>query len=157
MQGGSTGIGYGLKYQVKFKPFFSLKYTVFFTDCSICHLKLFLQARCIADVKADTDHTSFLAGTLSLKEENEVHLLLCLYLPRLILLWTFLFLGENVWIVVQCLNFIFDYFQVHLIRLSSDDNELICEGLFSHPDEIWDLASCPFDQRIFSTVFSSGK
>ncbi|KAI3749633.1 hypothetical protein L2E82_20248 [Cichorium intybus] len=32
-------------------------------------------ARCIADVKADTYHTSFLAGTLSLKEENEVHLI----------------------------------------------------------------------------------
>lgn len=30
------------------------------------------QARCISDVKADTDHTSFLTGTLSLKEENEV-------------------------------------------------------------------------------------
>ncbi|XP_059634004.1 WD repeat-containing protein DWA2 isoform X1 [Cornus florida] len=89
MQGGSTGIGYGLKYQ----------------------------ARCIADVKADTDHTSFITGTLSLKEENEVH----------------------------------------LIRLSSGGTELVCEGLFSHPDEIWDLASCPFDQRIFSTVFSSGE
>ncbi|KAL6524933.1 hypothetical protein OROMI_030526 [Orobanche minor] len=87
MQGGSTGIGYGLKYQ----------------------------ARCISDVKADTDHTSFLTGTLSLKEENEVH----------------------------------------LVRLSSGGTELICEGLFSHPNEIWDLASCPFDQRIFSTVFSS--
>ncbi|XP_044476102.1 WD repeat-containing protein DWA2-like isoform X2 [Mangifera indica] len=89
MQGGSSGIGYGLKYQ----------------------------ARCISDVKADTDHTSFLAGTLSLKEENEVHLL----------------------------------------RLSSGGTELICEGLFSHPNEIWDLCSCPFDQRIFSTVFSSGE
>ncbi|KVI07723.1 hypothetical protein Ccrd_013914, partial [Cynara cardunculus var. scolymus] len=89
MQGGSTGVGYGLKYQ----------------------------ARCITDVKADTDHTSFLTGTLSLKEENEVH----------------------------------------LIRLSSDGTELVCEGLFSHPNEIWDLASCPFDQRIFSTVFSSGE
>jgi hypothetical protein len=44
MQGGSSGIGYGLKYQ----------------------------ARCISDVKADRDHTSFLTGTLSLKEENEV-------------------------------------------------------------------------------------
>ncbi|KAF8410325.1 hypothetical protein HHK36_002852 [Tetracentron sinense] len=87
MQGGSTGLGYGLKYQ----------------------------ARCIADVKADTDSTSFIAGTLSLKEENEVH----------------------------------------LIRLSSSGTELICEGLFSHPNEIWDLSSCPFDQRIFSTVFSS--
>lgn len=89
MQGGSTGIGYGLKYQ----------------------------ARCIADVKADTDHTSFIAGTLSLKEENEVH----------------------------------------LIRLANGGTELICEGLFSHPNEIWDLASCPFDQRIFSTVFSNGE
>lgn len=44
MQGASSGIGYGLKYQ----------------------------ARCVADVKADTDHTSFITGTLSLKEENEV-------------------------------------------------------------------------------------
>ncbi|XP_075509467.1 WD repeat-containing protein DWA2-like [Primulina tabacum] len=90
MQGVSTGVGYGLKYQ----------------------------ARCISDVKADIDHTSFLTGTLSLKEETKY---------------------------------------VHLIRLSSGGTELICEGLFSHPNEIWDLASCPFDQRIFSTVFSSGE
>ncbi|KAH1123759.1 hypothetical protein GLYMA_06G018800v4 [Glycine max] len=89
MQAASSGIGYGLKYQ----------------------------ARCISDVKADTDHTSFLAGTLSLKEENEVH----------------------------------------LIRLSSSGTELFCEGLFSHPNEIWDLVSCPFDQRIFSTVYSNGE
>ncbi|GMH04658.1 hypothetical protein Nepgr_006498 [Nepenthes gracilis] len=89
MQGGSTGLGYGLKYQ----------------------------ARCIADVKADTDHTSFIAGTLSLKEENEIH----------------------------------------LIWLASGGTELICEGLFSHPNEIWDLASCPFNQRIFSTVFFNGE
>jgi hypothetical protein len=46
---------------------------------------------------------------------------------------------------------------VHLLRLSSGGTELICEGLFSHPNEIWDLSSCPFDQRIFSTVFSTGK
>ncbi|XP_015884079.1 WD repeat-containing protein DWA2 [Ziziphus jujuba] len=89
MQGGSSGIGYGLKYQ----------------------------ARCISDVKADTDHTSFITGTQSLKEENEVH----------------------------------------LIRLSTGGTELVCEGLFSHPNEIWDLASCPFDQRIFSTVYSTGE
>ncbi|KAG0486113.1 hypothetical protein HPP92_008208, partial [Vanilla planifolia] len=43
MQSGSTGIVYG-----------GLKY----------------QARCIADVSADPDNTSFLAGTLSLKEEK---------------------------------------------------------------------------------------
>ncbi|KAF5197872.1 Earp and garp complex-interacting protein, partial [Thalictrum thalictroides] len=77
MQGGQTGVGYGLKYQ----------------------------ARCIADVKADTDQTTFIAGTLSLKEENEVH----------------------------------------LIRLSSSETELYCE------------ASCPFDARIFSTVFSTSE
>ncbi|XVE56268.1 hypothetical protein DITRI_Ditri03aG0224800 [Diplodiscus trichospermus] len=87
MQGGSSGIGYGLKQD----------------------------ALCISDVKADTDHTSLITGTLSLREENEVH----------------------------------------LIRLSSGGTELICEGLFSYPNEIWDLASCPFDQRIFSTVFST--
>ncbi|KAL6583992.1 hypothetical protein OROMI_003281 [Orobanche minor] len=44
---------------------------------------------------------------------------------------------------------------VHLVRLLSGGTELICEGLFSHPNEIWDLASCPFDQRILYTVFSS--
>ncbi|XP_074583923.1 WD repeat-containing protein DWA2-like [Curcuma longa] len=90
MRGASTGIVYG-----------GLKY----------------QARCIADVKADVDHTSFLAGTLSLKEENEVH----------------------------------------LIRLSPSGSQLICDGLFYHPNEIWDLKSCPFDPRIFSTVFTSGE
>ncbi|KAJ7957956.1 WD repeat-containing protein DWA2-like [Quillaja saponaria] len=89
MQGGSSGIGYGLKYQ----------------------------ARCISDVKVDTDNTSFLTGTLSLKEENEVH----------------------------------------LIRLPSGGSELICEGLFSHPNEIWGLASCPCDQRIFSTDVVEGE
>ncbi|XP_072996790.1 WD repeat-containing protein DWA2-like [Typha latifolia] len=90
MQGGSTGVVYG-----------GLKY----------------QARCISDVKADPDHTTFLAGTLSLKEENEVH----------------------------------------LIRLSESGFELVCEGLFYHPNEIWDLKSCPYDPRIFSTVFTSGE
>ncbi|GFS37234.1 DWD (DDB1-binding WD40 protein) hypersensitive to ABA 2 [Actinidia rufa] len=39
---------------------------------------------------------------------------------------------------------------MHLIRLSSGGIELVCEGLFSHPNEIWDLSSCSFDQRIFS-------
>jgi len=47
MQAGSGGIAYGLKYQ----------------------------ARCIANVTADSQHTSFLVGTLSLREENEVHLI----------------------------------------------------------------------------------
>uniref|UniRef100_A0ACD6AIH4 Uncharacterized protein n=2 Tax=Avena sativa TaxID=4498 RepID=A0ACD6AIH4_AVESA len=90
MQGGSSGIVYG-----------GLKY----------------QARCIADVRADAGSTTFLAGTLSLKEENEVH----------------------------------------LIRLLPGENELVCDGLFYHPNEIWDLKSCPFDHRLFSTVYTSGE
>ncbi|XP_006660371.1 WD repeat-containing protein DWA2 [Oryza brachyantha] len=90
MQGGSSGIVYG-----------GLKY----------------QARCIADVRADAGSTTFLAGTLSLKEENEVH----------------------------------------LIRLSPAESELVCDGLFYHPNEIWDLKSCPFDHRVFSTVYTSGE
>lgn len=47
MQGESIDVGYGLEYQ----------------------------ARCITDVKAETDHTSFLTGTLSIKEENEAYLI----------------------------------------------------------------------------------
>ncbi|KAF0898360.1 hypothetical protein E2562_007210 [Oryza meyeriana var. granulata] len=84
------------------------------------HLLLTLplfQARCIADVRADAGSTTFLAGTLSLKEENEVH----------------------------------------LIRLSPAESELVCDGLFYHPNEIWDLKSCPFDHRVFSTVYTSGE
>ncbi|KAK3038851.1 hypothetical protein RJ639_028573 [Escallonia herrerae] len=116
MQGGSTGIGYGLKYQVKPRKTSTRPYMILQIRNPNSVSISYFQARCIADVKADTDHTSFITGTLSLKEENEVH----------------------------------------LIRLSSGGTELVCEGLFSHPNEIWDLASCPFDQRIFSTVFFSG-
>uniref|UniRef100_A0A453RQW7 EIPR1-like beta-propeller domain-containing protein n=1 Tax=Aegilops tauschii subsp. strangulata TaxID=200361 RepID=A0A453RQW7_AEGTS len=75
------------------------------------------RARCITDVRADAGSTTFLAGTLSLKEENEVH----------------------------------------LIRLLPGENELVCDGLFYHPNEIWDLKSCPFDHRLFSTVYTSGE
>ncbi|PWZ52404.1 hypothetical protein Zm00014a_011440 [Zea mays] len=74
-------------------------------------------ARCIADIRADAGSTTFLAGTLSLKEENEVH----------------------------------------LIRFSPAESELVCDGLFYHPNEIWDLKSCPFDHRVFSTVYTSGE
>lgn len=113
-----------------------------------------IQARCISDVKADTDHTSFITGTQSLKEENEVNFYFYFF-----------------WLIIRdlktWLNFISmickgsetngtEIFQVHLIRLSTGGTELVCEGLFSHPNEIWDLASCPFDQRIFSTVYSTG-
>lgn len=92
MQGGSTGIGYGLKYQVNLPKSHSL------SDCRVVsrisfifvnkylYSFLFLQARCISDVKADTDHTSFLTGTLSLKEENEVRFFFFFILPPTLIL-----------------------------------------------------------------------
>ncbi|KAH9315412.1 hypothetical protein KI387_024039, partial [Taxus chinensis] len=84
----SGGVAYGLKYQ----------------------------ARCIANVTADSHNTSFLLGTLSPRDDNEVH----------------------------------------FIQLSPFGTELTCEGLYLHPHEIWDLASCPFDLHIFTTVYASG-
>lgn len=74
------------------------------------------QARCIANVTADSQTTTFLVGTLSPRDDNEVH----------------------------------------LIQISPFGTELTCEGLYSHPHEIWDLASCPFDRHVFSTVYASG-
>lgn len=74
------------------------------------------QARCIAALTADLEHTRFLVGTLSLKEENEVH----------------------------------------LIQYSTNSGDLTCEGLYPHQHEIWDLACCPFDPLVFSTVYASG-
>jgi len=86
MQAASSGIGYGLKYQVQpAKPSQVILIDLILPFLILC---FWWQARCISDVKADTDHTSFLAGTLSLKEENEVHLhifsFLALQFPRLI-------------------------------------------------------------------------
>lgn len=103
------------------------------------------------DVKADPGNTCFLAGTLSLKEENEV--------PMFCLRFGFrcsetCLLFDLIW---TCALFVVLVIQVHLIRLSQDGTELVCEGLFSHPNEIWDLASCPFNPRLFSTVYASGE
>lgn len=141
MQGGSTGIVYGgLKYQVS--PENAAIPSLWRKNPST-QIPFFPQARCIADVKADPDRTSFLAGTLSLREENEVGSQKpgSSSLPRSFLKQSF----ELLWV------------QVHLIGLSPSGTELVCEGLFYHPNEIWDLKSCPFDPRLFSTVFTSGK
>lgn len=75
MQGGSSGIVYGgLKYQASSSSsaFWNLLEQSLLTPRSS---SLLLQARCIADVRADAGSTTFLAGTLSLKEENEVRVL----------------------------------------------------------------------------------
>ncbi|CAM6035432.1 unnamed protein product [Sphagnum compactum] len=85
---GSHGSAYGLKYQ----------------------------ARSIAAQVADTENTRWLVGTLSLREDNEVH----------------------------------------LIQLADNSADILCEGLYTHQNEIWDLAACPFDSQFFSTVYASG-
>lgn len=79
MQGGATGIGYGLKYQVSVSEIDKNNPDLLiWKENDDLKWIWVLQARCISDVKADTDHTSFLTGTLSLKEENEVVLNFCL-------------------------------------------------------------------------------
>ncbi len=46
--------------------------------------------------------------------------------------------------------------QVHLIQLADNSADILCEGLYTHQNEIWDLAACPFDSQFFSTVYASG-
>ena len=73
MHGGSSGIVYGgLKYQANKQQQQCLLEPSRTTCLNLFLLSLLLQARCIADVRADTGSTTFLVGTLSLKEENEV-------------------------------------------------------------------------------------
>ncbi|KAL3686907.1 hypothetical protein R1sor_013216 [Riccia sorocarpa] len=45
--------------------------------------------------------------------------------------------------------------EVHLITLPDNSSDIICEGLYTHQHEIWDLAVCPFDPQLISTVYAS--
>ncbi|KAI8969991.1 WD40-repeat-containing domain protein [Mycotypha africana] len=36
-----------------------------------------------------------------------------------------------------------------------DDNNTIASTLYNHPDEVWDIASCPYDEQLFFTCHSS--
>ena len=150
MQGGSSGIGYGLKYQVS-KPSKTLTHPSKsqFTSQDLFDFwisVLFSVSRLDAyPTLKPTQITPAFSPVLSVSKKKtrlvSVH-------PR-----------PNPKLGVFCLldpSLMELNFQVHLIRLSSGGTELVCEGLFSHPNEIWDLASCPFDQRIFSTVYSTG-
>ncbi|GAQ90905.1 transducin family protein, partial [Klebsormidium nitens] len=75
------------------------------------------QSRCIAPQLGERERSRFLVGTLSLREENEIH---------------------------------------HL-HYSEGINEIVSEGVYHHPHEIWDLACSPFDARLFSTVYRHGE
>ncbi|CAM6102934.1 unnamed protein product [Calypogeia fissa] len=45
--------------------------------------------------------------------------------------------------------------EVHVIQLPDNSSDIVCEGLYIHHNEIWDLAACPFDKQIISTVHAS--
>eukprot|EP00897_Mesotaenium_endlicherianum_P007860 jgi/Mesen1/7101/ME000369S06423 len=45
-------------------------------------------------------------------------------------------------------------YQVHVIQYADGGSDVTCEGIYAHPQEIWDLAACPYDARLFSTVYS---
>lgn len=47
--------------------------------------------------------------------------------------------------------------QVHVITLPDNSSDIVCEGLYTHQNEIWDLAICPFEPQIISTVYASGQ
>lgn len=68
------------------------------------------------------------------------------------------FLLANYEILISCTNSIcaFESFQVHLVQLGENNADLICKGLYPHQNEIWDLASCPFESSFFSTVYAKG-
>eukprot|EP00271_Cylindrocystis_brebissonii_P021124 TRINITY_DN7393_c0_g1_i3.p1 TRINITY_DN7393_c0_g1~~TRINITY_DN7393_c0_g1_i3.p1 ORF type:complete len:379 (-),score=29.98 TRINITY_DN7393_c0_g1_i3:372-1508(-) len=73
------------------------------------------QARCVVAQASDGDRSRFLVGTLSLREENEIH----------------------------------------VIESNDSTADIFCDGLYVHQHEIWDLAACPFDYRLFSTVYAA--
>ncbi|KAG6556347.1 hypothetical protein Mapa_002290 [Marchantia paleacea] len=45
--------------------------------------------------------------------------------------------------------------EVHVITLPDNSSDIVCEGLYTHQNEIWDLAICPFEPQIISTVYAS--
>lgn len=47
--------------------------------------------------------------------------------------------------------------KVHVLHLGENSSELVCQGLYSHRDEIWDIAACPYNKSLFTTVYSSGR
>lgn len=100
--GGSTGIVYGgLKYQVILRNIclFSFSPNPKPQISNLLFRFPYFQARCIADVSADPDNTSFLAGTLSLREENEVFFFFSFFWS----LWFFFFYLFEIEIVVRIL------------------------------------------------------
>lgn len=46
--------------------------------------------------------------------------------------------------------------KVHVLHLGENSSELVCQGLYSLHDEIWDIAACPYNKSLFTTVCSSG-
>lgn len=142
MQGASSGIGYGLKYQVSI---LSKRLTFTFSYLLLCVWNGIWDRILMSRLGA-----SLMLVLTQITPASSPELWVSKKKTR----WVLLEFRAHFMCGLVDLDLL--AFQVHLIRLSSGGTEVICEGLFSHPNEIWDLRSCPFDQRIFSSVFSSG-
>lgn len=103
---------------------------------------ILLQARCIADVKADTDHTSFLTGTLSLKEEIEV------FISKFDLRFAFLC---SWWFLITFPCYLL---QVHLIRLLPGGTETCLRGFVFASK--WDMGPCFVSFRVYNFNIKCG-
>eukprot|EP00743_Colponemidia_sp_Colp-15_P002149 GILK01002331.1.p1 GENE.GILK01002331.1~~GILK01002331.1.p1 ORF type:complete len:364 (+),score=57.69 GILK01002331.1:43-1092(+) len=46
--------------------------------------------------------------------------------------------------------------EVHLIEYQEDNHEIVCEGVYRHPNEIWSITACPSDPKLLFTTFNAG-
>jgi WD40 repeat protein len=85
--------------------------------------------RSIASIPAEEEEHLFLVGTASIKGDNEV----------------------------RCVPWACDIalahmmLQIHLIEVDDDATAVTCKAVFPHSAEVWSLASCPWDAKVFAS------
>lgn len=45
---------------------------------------------------------------------------------------------------------------VYLLNFNDLDNKIVCEGLFAHDAEIFNISACPYDKNKFITSYATG-
>ena len=81
---------------------------------------------------AEEEEHLFLAGTASIKGENEVR-----------------DFQSQLGVVVR--RQIVPSLQIHLLEVDDDATVVTCKQVFSHAAEVWSIASCPWDAQVFAT------
>mmetsp|Transcript_19738 Transcript_19738/g.33910 ORF Transcript_19738/g.33910 Transcript_19738/m.33910 type:complete len:374 (-) Transcript_19738:58-1179(-) len=46
--------------------------------------------------------------------------------------------------------------ELHLIEFNEESNEITCERVYSHPNEIWHISPCPSNPALVFTVYNTG-